>query len=414
MTRRITILAAVMILLTALLPAGAEDAAVTMAQALAEAARAGADLALVDQNLGVAKLQRSLDLAKQGISLSASGAYSVAEAPGEDSSTALQSLISKAESASGSSIASNSGLAQSASGSLAFSSPLTKASLSVSQTIPPSTASSATQSSVVGLTASQTLWDGYPGGQFRATLEKSGLTLQGKELTATQSRSSAVAKVKQAYVTMLAAQRDLDIKKSTLDKQSRLLAQVQAVYALQQASAIDLKSAQINAKSAEIDVATADKTLRLANERLGVLMGRSPSDRFSVADFDDPALPAASIDEAIKIGLERRSDLAQAAVSAKSSRIDAALARAQGSPTVSLTGGAGLSMSWAAKPLSESALSLGAKVSLPILDSGAADLQAKLSEAQASTFDLQAAQLRKTLASDIRDYFETEASSPRK
>lgn len=379
-----------------------------MAQALDEAASSGADLALVERSLGVARLQRSLDLAKQGLSLSASGAYSLAEALGDDSSSARQTLISRAESAAaGSALSSYSGLAQSASGSLALSSPLTKASLSVSHSMPPVTAASSTQASVLGLTATQTLWDGYLGGQFAATLAKSGLTLQGKELAAVQGRSAAVAKVKQAYVAMLAAQRDLDIKKKTFEKQSRLLAQVQAVYALQQASAIDLKTAQINARSAEIDAATSDKALRIANEKLAVLMGRASGERFSVADFEDPALPASSIDEAIKIGLEKRVDLAQAGISARSSRIDASLARAQASPTVSLTGGAGLSVSWTATPLSETALSLGAKVALPILDSGTADFQAKANEAQAALYDLQAATLKKTLASDIRDYYES-------
>jgi outer membrane protein TolC len=415
MPKTARIIAAAAALIAAFLPAGAEgqaasansQTAVTLAQALDEAASSGADLALVERNLGIARLQRSLDLAKQGFSLSASGAYTMSEALGDDSSSARQSLISRAESAAGASLSSNSGLAQSASGSLAFSSPLTKATLSVSQTMPPVTASSSTQSSSLGLTATQTLWDGYLGGQFSATLAKSGLSLQGKELTAVQGRSAAVAKVKQAYVAMLAAQRDFDIKKKTLEKQSRLLAQVQAVYALQQVSAIDLKTAQINARSAEIDVATSDKTLRIANEKLAVIMGRASGERFSVADFEDPSLPAPSIDEAIRIGLEKRVDLAQAGISAKSSRIDASLARAQASPTVSLTGGAGLSVSWTATPLSETALSLGAKVALPILDSGTADFQAKVYEAQASLFDLQAETLKKTLSSDIRDYYES-------
>ena len=103
--------------------------------------------------------------------------------------------------------------------------------------------------------------------------------------------------MKQSYITMLAAQRDLDIKKQVLEKQTNLLKQIEAVYALKQASAVDLKTAQINARSAEIDVTTADKTLRLANERLAVILGRPASDRFSVADIPDPSLPAASIDE---------------------------------------------------------------------------------------------------------------------
>jgi outer membrane protein TolC len=419
MTRKKTIAAGILAVAAAFIgSAFAEDAAVpaapsmptvTMETALAEAASSGDDRRLVDRNLGVARSQRSLDLAKQGLSLSASAGYTIADSPSPDATTPQQSLISKAESAAtgGSSLSSNKGIAQAVQGSLALGMPLTKVSLVASYGLPPSAATTSFPSSSIGITASQTLWDGYLGGQYRASLEKSGLTVQGKELAALQGRSAAVSKVKQAYVAMLAAQRDLAIKKQVLDKQSKLLAQVQAVFKMQQASAIDLKTAQINARSAEIDVATADKTLRLANERLAVVMGRPAGERFAVADITDPALPAESIDEAIRIGLDKRTDLAQYELSAASSRIDAALARAQAQPGVILTGGLGLAQSWASAAISASALSIGARVTLPILDSGVADFQAKASEGQAAVYGLQAALLRKTLASDIRDFFET-------
>jgi outer membrane protein TolC len=396
--------------------AAASYPSVRLEEILAEAAASGPDLKLVDQSLGAARLQRSLDLAKQGLALSASGGYALAEALGADGvdsagKTIQQSLTSKAEAAAtgSSALATSLGLAQSAQGALALSTPLTKLSLSASHSLPPVTAGSSSvyPSSTVGLTATQTIWDGYPGGQFTAALEKSRLTLQGKELSAAQGRSAAVAKAKQAYVTMLAAQRDLGIKKQVLDKLSKLLEQLKAVFALQQASAIDLKTAEINARSAQIDETTAEKTLRLANERLALLMGRPAGDRFSVSEPPDPRLPAASIDEAIRVGLDKRVDLAQYGLSAASSRVDASLARAAAQPGLSVSGGAGLALAWTAQPMEEGALSLGAKVTLPLLDSGAAELQAKTAESQAALYDLQSEQLRKSLASDIRDYYET-------
>jgi outer membrane protein TolC len=388
---------------------------VSLETVLSEAAASGADLQLVDQNLGVARLQRSLDLAKQGVAVSAGAGYTVLDAVGQDAiyGTAQYSnnatLIAKAEAASlgSSNLTSNTGLAQSPQGSLNLTTPLTKVSLSAAQTIPPPNATLNVQSTVVGLTATQTVWDGYPGGQYTATLSKSDLALQGKVLSATEGRSAAISKVKQAYITMLAAQQDLDVKRQVLDKQSKLLQQVQAVYALKQASAVDLQTAQVNAKSAQIDVATADKTLRLANERLAIIMGRPAGLRFFVADVSNPSLPASSVEDAITIGLEKRTDLAQYLLSAKSTRIDAALAKAQAQPGVSLTGGAGLAMNWVTPPATEMAVSLGAKITAPIIDSGAADLQAKTSEAQAALYDLQARQLSDSLAADIRDYYES-------
>jgi OMF family outer membrane factor len=390
----------------------AEDASpiVTLDEAIASARASGDDFLIVSSGLEAAKRQRELDLAKQSLSVAASGAYSLADGFGDDEEAYGQGVLARAVAASSGSAVSSSyaGVASSPSASVSVSSPLTKATLSATQAIPvpqkdiPTVA----QSSVVGLTLNQTVWDGYPGGQYRATLEKSRLAYEGRELSARQGGSAAAAKVKQAYIAMLAAQRDLDIKKQVLDKQSRLLAQIEAVYALKQASAIDLRTAQVNARAAELDLKSADKALRLANERLAVVMGRDPASRFSVAELDDPEMPAASVEEAIAIGLKRRADLAQLAMSASSARIDARLALAQAGPGVSLTAGAAVAVGWTDEPVVAQALSLGAKVSLPLYDSRAASLQAGTSEAQAALNDLQAAQLRKTLASDIRDYFE--------
>jgi outer membrane protein TolC len=386
---------------------------VSLNEALSEAASAGDDIHLVAQNLAVARLQNSLDRAKQGISLNANGAYTAAYGLGQDLQASQQSLqqtlINRAETAAmgQTSLANSLGLNQAVTGSLSLSDPLTKVTLSATQSLLPPTASLSSQASIIGLTATRTVWDGYPGGQFQAALEKSSLTLQGKELAKTLGSSAAIAKVKQAYLSMLSAQRDLEIKKQVLDKLNRLLGQVQAIYEIRQASAIDLKTAQINVRSAGIDVTMADKTLRLANERLAILIGRPSNQRFSVAEVDNPPLPAASIDEAIRIGIEKRTDLAQYELSSKSALIDAALAKAQASPVVSLTGGGGVALYWAAPAVSENALSLGAKVTLPIIDSGVANLQAKTSTGQADAYNIQAVQLKKTLAADIQDYYES-------
>jgi outer membrane protein TolC len=420
-------LAVLLIILFGIFPVNAEDLAqasspstaaeagnaapprISLDQALAEASASGFDFQLAKGSLGLARAQRALDLAKQGITLSGTGAYTFVDAFSQDSSNSGATLISKAQALAtgGSSLSSTTGIAQSASAGLAFSTPLTKLTLSASQSIPnPSVANSSATTSV-GLSGSQTLWDGYPGGQYRATLEKSSLTLQGKELAAAQSLFTAATKVKQSFLTMLAAQRDLGIKTQVAEKQRKLLAQIETVYAMKQASSIDLKTAQINSKSADIDVATAEKTLRLANQRLAALLGRPLDGRFTVAEVPDPGLPAASVDEAIAIGLQRRNDLAQYELSAQASQIDAKLALAQAQPGLSLTSGVGLSLGWASSPAMDEAVSVGAKLTLPIVDSGSARLQANVSKGQADLYRTQAAQLKAGIAADIRDYYET-------
>lgn len=393
----------------------------TLQQVLDAATASGDDFTIVSGGLDLAKKQRALDLAREGLSVSANGTYALVDGIGNDgggSSSANEALIAKAAAAStgGGASPGTADFSQFPQGSIALSGPLTKASLSVAHTIPVTSpgnpASSATpantpQYSVFGLNFTRTIWDGYPGFQYSAALEQSLLVYQGKELSAAQGLSAAITKVKQFYITMLAAQRDLDVKKQVLEHQRALLEQIQAIFAIKQATSVDLKTAQVNSRSAEIDVITADKTLRLANERLAVIMGRAPGERFTVADLADPAMPAASIDEAIAIGLKKRTDVAQLDLNSRSFRISAGLAKAQAKPSVSLTGGAGLAVAWTEPSVAAGALSVGAKVALPIYDAGAAELLAKTSEGQALLYDVQAAQLRKTLSSDIRDFFET-------
>jgi outer membrane protein TolC len=392
---------------------------------LSASTAAGDDFIINAGSLDVARKQRALDLAKQGLLLSASGSYLIADGIGKDNdpnssiATADQALISKAVSASsgGGNTSGMNGLAQSPTGSLSLSLPLTKATLSVSHTIPVPQPSNllVVPSSVAGLTLNQTLWDGYPGGQYRGALAQSLLSLNISLLSAQLGTSAAITKVKQAYITMLAAQRDLDIKIQVLGKQQSLLAQIQAIFDLKQATSIDLLTAQVNVRSAQIDVDTADKTLRLANERLAVIMGRTdPHDRFRVAEIADPQLPAATVEDAIAIGLQKRTDVAQLDLRAQSSHIGALLSLAQAQPNLSLTGGLGTAIGWASVPVVAGALSVGAKVSLPVYDSGTADLQARTSEGQAILFGYQATQLRKTLASDIRDFFESAALQTQK
>ena len=73
----------------------------------------------------------------------------------------------------------------------------------------------------------------------QATVDKSLLTLQGKEISTDASRLTLVYSVKQAYYTMLSAQRTLDLNKQILDKQNAVLKQIQQIYALKLASYVD-------------------------------------------------------------------------------------------------------------------------------------------------------------------------------
>ena len=69
--------------------------------------------------------------------------------------------------------------------------------------------------------------------------------------------------IKQAYYTMLSAQRNIAVYAQNFQFQQSALAQEQALYDLKQAVDVDLQTAQINLKSAEVD-------LKIRPDRLGL------------------------------------------------------------------------------------------------------------------------------------------------
>jgi outer membrane protein TolC len=372
-----------------------------LALCLGEAASKGDEAWILARTLDAARFQHAINAAKAGISLSASGGYSLDY--GFDDAT----LAKKAGATSGL------GLRQGAAGSLSLargtqsaSNPFTKVSLSASHSFSPPSVDASPVSSV-GLAVVQILWDGYPGGQTGAAVEKSILALRAKELAAAQGRSAAAAKVKLAYVAVLSAQRALAVRRSNQEKQNSLLSQMRAIYDLEQASAVDLASASINARSAELDVKSGEKDLRSARLRLANLMGRPGDTPFSVAEIEEPALPAATLDEAIAAGLAKRADAAQLELARRSAAIDLAVARAQAGASVSLSAGIDAIIDWGSETNSGEAANLGVKLGMPVLDAGSSRNFIEACSAQVEIYDAQARQLARAIAADIRDYYET-------
>jgi outer membrane protein len=259
----------------------------------------------------------------------------------------------------------------------------------------------------VGLSASQVVWNGYPGGSPQAVVDKSVLALQSQELSTESGKLSLIYQVKQAYYAMFTAERDLDSKKQILDRQNALLDQITAVYNLKQASAVDLKTAQINAHSAEIDVRTSEHTLRLARIRLAILMGAPPENQFTVTQPEDEKVPAGSLAEAISTALDRRVELKLIQLNRRSNDVDLAAARGLAAPTVSVNGGVTLVMDNSLSNNFVGVAAAGVKVAMPILDAGAAQNLVDQSTRLDAVYQVQMAQLRKSIAADVQDAWES-------
>jgi outer membrane protein TolC len=365
---------------------------ITLPQCLDAALSTGIDSKILQGGLQISRAQTSAVAAANALGLDGSLAYNASGALGDPGMLGVRSGAS----------GSTGSAAAGPQAGLVLSGPSTSLGLSLSPYVAPTSSTAA--ASALGLNLSQTLWDGYPGGQASAAVKKSILSLQGKELAAQSTSTAILARIKQAYYTMLGSQRSLAVKGQIVEQQDSLLKQMSAIYDLQQASAVDLKTAQINAKSAHIDVESAQHDLRISRLRLANLLGWPRDKDFTVAEAEDPAVPVASVEEAVSMSLGRRTELKQLALYRQSSAIDLDLFRGQKWPIVSVNGGVSWTFDWLGDNGGTAAV--GVKVALPVYDAGYLDLQIGALRLQQSVYDLQEAQLRDSISTDVEEAYE--------
>ena len=376
----------------------AADMTMSLAQCVDAALAEGADNRILQGNLDIAREQYRLTVSQASYSLSGSLGESATYGFGESALLSENSLAS--------------GFNQVPAAGLAFASPLTSVGLAANPYIASNALSSLFPSlyppgptGSFGISVSQTIWNGYPGGTARATVEKSLLSLRGRELAAESGKLSLTSLITQAYFVALSAQRNLAVKKEILDQQKALLSQINAIHDLRQATDVDLRSAQINAQSAEIDVQSAENNLRIARIRLAQLMGWPRDREFSVAEEADPQIPVATIDEAVADALKRRTDLQQVDLNRQSAAIDRALIKGQRTPSVSMSGGVTMFVGWD-QLITAGQGSVGVKIGMPILDSGAVEHQLGANSFQNQVINTQESQLRAGIATDVEEAFD--------
>jgi outer membrane protein len=383
--------------LAAVLPAGAQETlpVVTLQQSIDAALSNGDDNKILKGNLNIARAQHALNVSKNSLTLGSAAAYGADWSFGDAAFGAA--LTSPITVPSGPSVG------------VSVAGPQTNLAVNASPYIPPTSGAppgtpGADTTSAVGVSLGQTLWNGYPGGPTQATVDKSVLTLKGKELATASGTLALIYGVKQAYYTVLAAQRGLALKRQILDKQSSVLRQITAIYDLKLASLADLKTAQLNARSAQVDVDGAANDLQNARVALAVLMGASQDAPFAVADAPDPAVPTDTMQAAVAVGLSQRVEIKQLDLTIKSTGIDLALARGQATPTVSVSGGMNLLYGWSGNPAT--VLGAAVKVSLPILDAGAVKNQVDALLRQNDVYSVQESQLQKSITTAIRSAWQ--------
>jgi outer membrane protein len=395
-------------LLLALGVAAGQEMTITLAQARDAAIARGADSSILQRTLDIGREQYRLSVAQSSFALSGSLGENATYGFGDATLMGGNSIAS--------------GFNQTPQAGLSLVTPLTSVGLTLTPYVSPnpllaslsqltamfapgaSTAAPGPTGSV-GVNVTQVLWNGYPGGTAQAALEKASLSLRGKELSAQAGRQGVISAVTQAYFVMLGAQRNLSAKKAIAEQQNALLAQMKAVYEIQQATTIDLRTAEINAQSADIDARGADNDLRIARIRLAQLVGLPRETPFALAEEEDPRLPAGSVEEAIGQALQRRTEPQQVELNRRAAAIDRDLIRGMTTPTLSVSGGVTVIHDWQLLSTAGQG-TMGLKVGLPLLDAGAADHQIEANRIQNEVYGVQQEQLRARISTDVEEAWE--------
>jgi outer membrane protein TolC len=254
----------------------------------------------------------------------------------------------------------------------------------------------------VSLTASSTLWDGYPGGKGRAAVQQAEISLRGARVSDEANRKSIAYNVKQAYYTMLSTQRQLTVLQGTLTQRQQELARTQTQFDLGNATGIDLKQAQVNVRSAELDLSTAQKTLVVLRERLSALVGWPLDRQYAVAEVPDMPIPGLDITQAIKTALGQRADLRQFALNKAAGELNLTLKKSQVSPTVSANGSYDWSRDLTANK-NDTSWRAGLQVSVPILDSGLTSSQVRQARLQLESLQIQEQKLASSITTDVKN-----------
>jgi len=285
-------------------------------------------------------------------------------------------------------------------GGLSFTAPTTEVSLSATHKLAESDTLGQTTS--VTLSATQDLWDGLWGGRGKASVDQAGLTLQVKELDFLAAQRSVAYRVKQAYYTLLGAQRTAKIKEETLAQRQEEMKKTQALFDADKASGIDVKQARINLASAQIDLRSSGADVRSSRAKLSALVGWPIGKEYAVADVEDPSAPSMEGGEALKTALADRIDLKQVMLNRRSGDISYALKKAELSPQLKGTGGSTYSRNWE-REKNYLTWSVGVSLNVPIYDSGLLDAQLKAVEAQNGILAAQEEALRQSIAASVQD-----------
>ncbi len=389
--------------LTFLLSAQTDTNPITLQQALSTALSSGPDIKVAQLTLSNADAQLSLSRARQGFSVGASTAYShEAKVPGSASVVNMG----------GGSFTSANLPGESASGSLSLSrpgaaggSPATKVSVQGSYGIADTANADGThnQEASVGISLSQTVYDGYPGGRAAATLQQAQYSHELAQVDYTTAKDNIVYTVEQSYFTMLGAQHTVRLRQEQLRQSQEDLARTNAYFKANRVTSLDVLTSRIAEQAAQANLSSAQNELIQDRSSLAVLLGWPIDKDFSVAEVTEPTSPNLSEQTAVERALANRAELKQFSINRANASVELKNAESQRMPVVSVTGGGSYNIYPGITPSANGGTwNAGVDVSVPIFDSGAISSQVAQIKDTISQIGIQEERTKQTITIDVR------------
>ncbi len=374
-------------------PATASQDVVTLDQVVAVARATAPGLKLATITVDTARTQLIQAQASNGLSVGAKGDYFHQGTVLGSSSTSSAGAAAAGASGSGSN-------GENVQGGLTLSGPATSLGVTALHTFGEGVPGD--QVSSVSLSASQTVFDGYPGGRANATVQQAGYSYRASQVSYDASLKSVLYQVKQAYYTLLGDQNTLLIRQATVSQSEQNLAYYQGLFTAGRATQLDVLQNQVTLTQAQLDLRSAQNTVDVDRKNLSAAIGWPLEKEYTVADTPMPDVPALVPEDALKTAFQNRPELRTLELNLAAADVNLALQKSQTYPVVSINGSLGVSQDWSAS-INAGSFTAGASIALPVLDGGFHNSQVQQAADQIASYKVQQDQQRQSITIGVQN-----------
>jgi outer membrane protein TolC len=369
--------------------------AVGLDDAVSAAMTTSPNLKLTAVALDTARAALVQGMAKDGVTVGETGDYSHQGGLGATTSASTASSLA-AGAASGGDLS-----GENIKGGISLTGPSTSLGITAQHSMVEGASSD--QVSGLVLSGSQTIFDGYPGGQGVAALQEARAAYTIAQIAHDAAVKNTIYLVKQAYYTLLGDQDTVTLRQATVEQAKENLTLYQGLYTAQKATTLDVLQVQVALTQAQLDVRTARNTVASDRKKLSQAIGWPLDKQYSVADRPPPDLPLITSDDALATAMKNRSEILTLDQNVAAAGIALLLQKSQAMPVISLKASVGVGQDWTAN-VNNGSIAAGLSIALPpVYDGGLQNALVQQENDALSTYAVQRDQERQSIAIDVEN-----------